>query len=52
MNSCFGGAELKPSLLDREDVIAIFDALADIKTWTHDMWSAIVGGDQSNEDEP
>jgi hypothetical protein len=38
--------------LDREDVIAIFDALTDIKKWTHDMWSVIVGEDQANEDEP
>jgi hypothetical protein len=38
--------------LDREDVIAIIDALADIKAWTHDIWSVIVGEDESDEDEP
>jgi hypothetical protein len=36
----------------REDVIAIFDALADIKTWTRDIWLVVVGEDQSDEDEP
>jgi hypothetical protein len=38
--------------LDREDVIAIIDALTDIKAWTHDIWAAIVDGEQSDEDEP
>jgi hypothetical protein len=38
--------------LDREDVLAIFDALADIKSRTFDIWSVIVGEDESDEDEP
>jgi hypothetical protein len=38
--------------LDREDVLAIFDALIDIKSRTLDIWDAIVGEDQSDEDEP
>ena len=38
--------------LERDDVIAIFDALTDIKKWTYDIWTVIVGEDQSNEDEP
>jgi hypothetical protein len=45
----------KPPLelpLDRDDVIAIFDALADIKTWTRDIWLVVVGEDLSDEDEP
>jgi hypothetical protein len=37
--------------LDREDVVAIFDALADIKAWTRDIWLVVVGEDQSDEDE-
>jgi hypothetical protein len=37
--------------LDRDDVIAIFDALADIKSWTGDIWDVIVGEDLSDEDE-
>lgn len=38
--------------IDRDDVIAIFAALADIKTWTFDVWLTIVGEDESDEDEP
>jgi hypothetical protein len=38
--------------LDRDDVIAIFEALADIKSRTLDIWNVIVGEDQSDEDEP
>jgi hypothetical protein len=38
--------------LDRDDVIAIFDALADIKTWTRDIWLVVVGEELSDEDEP
>lgn len=37
--------------LDREDVIAIFDALADIKKWSYDIWTLIVGEDEGDEDE-
>jgi len=38
--------------LERDDVIAIFAALADVKTRTFEMWLVIVGEDQSDEDEP
>jgi hypothetical protein len=38
--------------LDREDVLAIFDALTDIKMWTYDIWTVTGGEDQSDEDEP
>jgi len=37
--------------LDREDVIAIIDALTDIKAWTYDIWAAIGEEGESNEDE-
>lgn len=36
--------------IDRDDVIAIFDALADIKAWTFDIWR-IVGGEANDEEE-
>jgi hypothetical protein len=38
--------------LDRDDVLAIFDALVDIKSRTLDIWNVIVGEDESDEDEP
>ena len=38
--------------LDREDVMAIFGALADITKWTLHIWLVIVGEDQNDEDEP
>jgi len=36
--------------LSRDDVIAIFEALADIKAWTFDTWR-IVGGEENGEEE-
>jgi hypothetical protein len=38
--------------LEREDVLAIFDALIDIRKWTYDVWTVIVGEDEDDEDEP
>jgi hypothetical protein len=38
--------------LDRDDVIAIFDALADIKSRTIDIWDVIAGEDDEEEAEP
>jgi hypothetical protein len=38
--------------LDRDDVIAIFDALADIKSWTRDIWFVVVEEELGDEDEP
>jgi hypothetical protein len=38
--------------LDRDDVIAIFDALADIKSWTRDIWFVVVEEEMGDEDEP
>jgi hypothetical protein len=38
--------------LDRDDVLAIFDALADIRSRTLDIWNVIVGEEESDEDEP
>jgi hypothetical protein len=37
--------------LDRDDVLAIFDALVDIKSWTREIWLVVVGEDLSDEDE-
>ena len=37
--------------LDRDDVLAIFDALADIRAWTHDIL-AILEGDDGDDVEP
>jgi hypothetical protein len=37
--------------LDRDDVIAIFDALADIKSWTHDIWKVITEDENGQETE-
>ena len=31
--------------LDRDDVLAIFDALADIRAWTHDILEILEGDD-------
>jgi hypothetical protein len=38
--------------IDREDVVAIFDSLIDIKKWTYDIWTAVVREDETDEDEP
>jgi hypothetical protein len=38
--------------LDRDDVLAIFDALLDIKSRTVDIWTVIVGGEDEEEAEP
>ena len=37
--------------LEREDVIAILDALTDIKAWTYEIWTAVVEEEQDDEDE-
>lgn len=36
--------------LDRDDVIAIFDALADIKSWTFDIWEIVRGEENGGEE--
>jgi hypothetical protein len=38
--------------LDRDDVLAIFGALADIRSRTIDIWDVIVGEDDEEEAEP
>jgi hypothetical protein len=38
--------------LDRYDVLAIFDALMDIRWRTVDIWAVIVGEDDEEETEP
>jgi hypothetical protein len=37
--------------LDRADVLAIFDALADIKAWTHDILEILEGDDEGDATE-
>jgi hypothetical protein len=38
--------------LEREDVIAIIDALTEIKAWTYEIWAVVVEEEQGDEDEP
>jgi hypothetical protein len=38
--------------LDRDDVLAIFGALSDIKAWTHDILKLLEGDGDGEEAEP
>ena len=38
--------------LDRDDILAIFDALADIRSRTYDIWAVIVGEEDEEETQP